>query len=82
MKPAPPPKSGGPGKPVPPPKPRQYRGGGPGADQWGGYDKRGNPGSSNGRLSDDYSAIDSGHGSSLERKCDTFGRGNYSKVAT
>ncbi|KAF2358834.1 Guanylate kinase/L-type calcium channel beta subunit [Trinorchestia longiramus] len=85
MKPAPPSK-GGVGKPVPPPKPRHHpRGGGDPQQQQqqqGGWLRDGQTagGASNGRLSDDYSAIDSGHGSSLERKCDTFGRsGGYPK---
>ncbi|KAK7073932.1 hypothetical protein SK128_007952 [Halocaridina rubra] len=37
---------------------------------------------SNGGLSDDYSGLDSGQGSSLDRKYDTFGRSSYSKVAS
>lgn len=35
---------------------------------------------SNGGLSDDYSGLDSGQGSSLDRKYDTFGRSSYNKV--
>ena len=37
---------------------------------------------SNGGLSDDYSGLDSGQGSSLDRKYDTFGRSSYSKVGS
>lgn len=36
---------------------------------------------SNGGLSDDYSGLDSGQGSSLDRKYDTFGRSSYNKAA-
>ena len=46
-----------------------------------GYDRGGHHSSSNGGLSDDYSGLDSGQGSSLDRKYDTFGRSSYSKVS-
>ncbi|XP_047738388.1 tight junction protein ZO-2 [Hyalella azteca] len=77
LKPAPPPKSSM-AKPVPPPKPRhQPRGDVP--QPWGAREGQTMLGASNGRLSDDYSAIDSGHGSSLERKADTFTKSPYQK---
>ncbi|XP_076054109.1 zonula occludens-like protein polychaetoid isoform X19 [Oratosquilla oratoria] len=46
------------------------------------YDRGPYHASSNGGLSDDYSGLDSGQGSSLDRKYDTFGRSSYSKVVT
>lgn len=91
----PPPKTSGNYKPVPPPKPKHYRGGGPegggsaaaGQGGWGysdnvrkGYDRGSYHTNSNGGLSDDYSGIDSGQGSSLDRKYETLGRSSYSKV--
>ncbi|XP_066989184.1 tight junction protein ZO-3-like isoform X19 [Macrobrachium rosenbergii] len=95
-KPVPPPKSSN-YKPVPPPKPKNYKPQPPGSNPitmegglsgWDVYDgrklhDRGNyHTTSNGGLSDDYSGLDSGQGSSLDRKYDTFGRSSYSKAAT
>ncbi|KAK4292853.1 hypothetical protein Pmani_034414 [Petrolisthes manimaculis] len=90
-KPIPPPKSSN-YKPVPPPKPKNYKpqvpGGGmdSGGGGWDAYIdgrkvyERGNyHTTSNGGLSDDYSGLDSGQGSSLDRKYDTFGRSSYGK---
>lgn len=90
----PPPKSSGNYKPVPPPKPKHYRGGVGGPEGggphggWGysdnvrkGYDRGSYNTNSNGGLSDDYSGLDSGQGSSLDRKYDTLGRTSYSKVS-
>ena len=69
---------------MPPPKPKNYKsGGGMGDGGWdpygearkgGGYGGPPFYGSTNGGLSDDYSGLDSGQGSSLDRKYDTFGR--------
>ena len=82
----PPPKSNN-YKPVPPPKPKSYRGGTEAnmGHGWGGYSdvRKGYervPYQSNGALSDDYSGLDSGQGSSLDRKYETLGRTSYSKV--
>ncbi|XP_042227786.1 tight junction protein ZO-1-like isoform X8 [Homarus americanus] len=96
-KPLPPPKSNN-YKPVPPPKPKNYKPQPPGSIPTsveggvGGWDmymdgrkayERGNyHTTSNGGLSDDYSGLDSGQGSSLDRKYDTFGRSSYGKVTS
>lgn len=45
------------------------------------YDRGNYHTTSNGGLSDDYSGLDSGQGSSLDRKYDTFGRSSYGKVS-
>ncbi|CAL4145261.1 unnamed protein product, partial [Meganyctiphanes norvegica] len=88
-KPLPPPKSNN-YKPVPPPKPRNYKQQTPdsGMGGWGMYESRKNYDrtsyhtNNNGGLSDDYSGLDSGQGSSLDRKYDTFGRSSYGKMGT
>ncbi|XP_069952178.1 tight junction protein ZO-1 isoform X3 [Cherax quadricarinatus] len=96
-KPLPPPKSSN-YKPVPPPKPKNYKPQAPGSiptsveggvgpwemymDGRKAYDRGAYHTTSNGGLSDDYSGLDSGQGSSLDRKYDTFGRSSYNKVAS
>ncbi|XP_045118000.1 tight junction protein ZO-1-like isoform X7 [Portunus trituberculatus] len=96
-KPVPPPKSSN-YKPVPPPKPKNYKPQAPGGmvpgleggGIWGDiytdgrkvYERGTYHTTSNGGLSDDYSGLDSGQGSSLDRKYDTFGRSSYSKVSS
>ncbi|XP_069976901.1 tight junction protein ZO-1 isoform X15 [Penaeus vannamei] len=91
-KPLPPPKSSN-YKPVPPPKPKNYKPQPPGSIEGGmgswdmyadarkAYERGAYHTTSNGGLSDDYSGLDSGQGSSLDRKYDTFGRSSH-KVAS
>lgn len=97
-KPVPPPKSSNYKPVPPPKpknyKPQAPGGMGPGLDGGGGgwgdiytdgrkvYERGTYHTTSNGGLSDDYSGLDSGQGSSLDRKYDTFGRSSYSKVKT
>ncbi|XP_071514345.1 tight junction protein ZO-3 isoform X17 [Panulirus ornatus] len=95
-KPLPPPKSSN-YKPVPPPKPKNYKPQAPGSiptsmeggvggweymDGRKAYERGTYHTTSNGGLSDDYSGLDSGQGSSLDRKYDTFGRSSYNKVTS
>lgn len=87
-KPLPPPKSSN-YKPVPPPKPKNYKPQPPGSIEGGmgswdmyadarkAYERGAYHTTSNGGLSDDYSGLDSGQGSSLDRKYDTFGRSSH-----
>lgn len=95
-KPVPPPKSSNYKPVPPPKpknyKPQAPGGMGPGMDGGGGgwgemymdgrkvYERGTYHTTSNGGLSDDYSGLDSGQGSSLDRKYDTFGRSSYNKV--